>query len=159
VIDRLLEQKIREYGPTDAIEQENVLTELVQLMVLSSLSRAGLFREAIFHGGTCLRLTQSLPRFSEDLDFLLKSPDQSFNWGPYAEAVRRDCLAEGVEVTADWYVEQLGAAISSVDWSVAADDVSRFVGPRDRQGLDHWGEPLFSSSLSRLERFFSHESA
>ena len=67
--------RIRELAPGDAVEQENVLQEIVQQYILASLSRAGLFTEAIFHGGTCLRIVHAINRFSQDLDFLLKNPD------------------------------------------------------------------------------------
>ena len=67
---------------TSALDQENVLQELVQQYVLASLSRAGLFSsaQAVFHGGTCLRLVHGMNRFSEDLDFFLKRPDPGFSW-------------------------------------------------------------------------------
>ncbi|NLE65857.1 MAG: nucleotidyl transferase AbiEii/AbiGii toxin family protein [Lentisphaerae bacterium] len=96
MLDKVLSAKLREYGPQNAIEQDNVLQELMQHYVLASLSRAGLFRDAIFHGGTCLRIVNGMNRFSEDLDFLLKRPDPSFRWQGYLEAVRKDCVQEGI---------------------------------------------------------------
>ncbi len=96
MLDRVLSAKLREYGPENAVDQDNVLQELMQHYVLASLSRAGLFTEAIFHGGTCLRIVNGISRFSEDLDFLLKRPDPSFRWEGYLEAVRKDCAREGI---------------------------------------------------------------
>ena len=49
MIADVLDARIREYAPADAREQENVLQELMQHYVLASLSRAGMFSEAIFH--------------------------------------------------------------------------------------------------------------
>ena len=72
MLDRILNVRLRDYAPANPVEQENVLQELMQHYVLSSLSRAGLFSEAMFHGGTCLRIVCGMNRFSEDLDFLLK---------------------------------------------------------------------------------------
>jgi predicted nucleotidyltransferase component of viral defense system len=97
VIADVLNARIREYAPASALEQENVLQELMQHYVLASLSRAGMFSEAIFHGGTCLRIIHGMSRFSEDLDFLLKRPDPGFRWKKYLEAVDRDCAQEGIE--------------------------------------------------------------
>jgi len=91
-----LSARIREYAPANPVEQENVLQELMQHYVLSSLSRAGLFAEALFHGGTCLRIVYGMNRFSEDLDFLLKQPDPNFRWQGYLESVRKDCAQEGI---------------------------------------------------------------
>lgn len=97
MIDRVLAARIRQYQPQDVIEQENVLQEISQQYVLASLSRSGLFVDAIFHGGTCLRILHDTPRFSEDLDFLLKAPDPDFEWARYLEHVRKDCAREGLE--------------------------------------------------------------
>ena len=92
----VLSAKIRDYAPANPLEQENVLQELMQHYLLASLSRAGFFSEAVFHGGTCLRIVNGLGRFSEDLDFLLKRPDPDFRWQTYLDAVRKDCLQEGI---------------------------------------------------------------
>jgi len=96
LLARVLSTRIREYAPANPVEQENVLQELMQHYVLSSLSRAGLFAEAMFHGGTCLRIVFAMNRFSEDLDFLLKRPNPDFRWQGYLESVRRDCAQEGI---------------------------------------------------------------
>jgi predicted nucleotidyltransferase component of viral defense system len=96
LLNRVLSARIREYAPANPVEQENVLQELMQHYVLSSLSRAGLFAEAMFHGGTCLRIVFAMNRFSEDLDFLLKRPNPDFRWQGYLESVRKDCEQEGI---------------------------------------------------------------
>ena len=96
MLDSVLSARLRDYAPSNPVEQENVLQELMQHYVLSSLSRAGLFTEALFHGGTCLRIVYAMNRFSEDLDFLLKQPNPNFRWQPYLESVRNDCAQEGI---------------------------------------------------------------
>ncbi len=98
MITDVLNARIHEYAPASALEQENVLQELMQHMVLVSLSRAGMFSEAVFHGGTCLRVIHGMSRFSEDLNFLLKRPDPGFRWKRYLEAVGRDCAQQGIEL-------------------------------------------------------------
>jgi hypothetical protein len=98
MIADVLSARIREYAPANAVEQENVLQELMQHYVLASLSRAGLFTEAIFHGGTCLRIVNGMARFSEDLDFLLKRPDSGFLWKKYLEALEGDFAREGIRL-------------------------------------------------------------
>ena len=96
MLNRILSAKLNEYAPANAVEQENVFQEIVQHYVLASLSRAGLFAAAMFHGGTCLRIVNGMSRFSEDLDFLLKQPDPSFRWGQYLAAVQKDCAQNGI---------------------------------------------------------------
>jgi len=100
MIAEVLSARIREYAPANALEQENVLQELMQHYVLASLSRAGLFSEAIFHGGTCLRIIHGMARFSEDLDFLLKRPDSGFRWEKYLKPLQEDFQNEGIRLEA-----------------------------------------------------------
>jgi len=96
MLNKVLQAKLLEYAPANQVEQENVLQELLQQYVLASLSRAGLFAKAMFHGGTCLRIVYGTSRFLEDLDFLLKRVDPTFRWQGYLEAVQRDCGQEGI---------------------------------------------------------------
>ena len=93
----VLKRRIDEYSPANSIEQENVLQEIMQQYILSSLSRAGFFNTAMFHGGTCLRIIFGTNRFSEDLDFLLKTQDPDFRWSHYLRAVQDDCIKEGID--------------------------------------------------------------
>lgn len=60
MLDKVLSAKLSEYAPSNPLEQDNVLQELIQHYVLTSLSRAGFFAEAVFHGGTCLRIIVSI---------------------------------------------------------------------------------------------------
>jgi len=99
MIYRVLEQRIGEYAIANALDQENALQEIVQEIVLASLSRAGLFSKdrAVFHGGTCLRIAYGMNRFSEDLDFFLRRLDPGFSWRRYLEQAVRDGHGEGLE--------------------------------------------------------------
>ena len=96
MIARLLNARVAEYRPTNAIEQENVLKELMQHFILAGLARARFFVQGVFHGGTSLRILRGTTRFSEDLDFLLRQPDPEFGWLPFLEKVQRDCEIEGI---------------------------------------------------------------
>ena len=49
-----------------------ILREEMQKTVLVSLSRMDAFNHIVFQGGTSLRIFYNNPRFSEDLDFVLK---------------------------------------------------------------------------------------
>jgi predicted nucleotidyltransferase component of viral defense system len=102
MMDRIFEEKIKEYPITSVLDQENVLQELVQQHVLASLSRAGFFSraQAVFHGGTCLRIVYGMNRFSEDLDFFLKQPDHDFSWTIYLDHVLKDGAGGGLHFTA-----------------------------------------------------------
>ena len=49
-----------------------ILREEVQKASLASLSRMGAFNNIVFQGGTAIRHFYASPRFSEDLDFVLR---------------------------------------------------------------------------------------
>ena len=96
MIEKLFAAKLRDLAPASALDQENVLQEIVQHVILASLAKTDFFSQAAFHGGTCLRILNGLNRFSEGLDFILKHPDASFQWKPYLDAVCADGDAFGL---------------------------------------------------------------
>jgi predicted nucleotidyltransferase component of viral defense system len=81
----LIQQRFDSYRATNPVEEEQALKEILQEVALYALWRAGFFEVAAFQGGTSLRILHKLPRFSEDLDFILKEPDSGFHWGSYLE--------------------------------------------------------------------------
>jgi hypothetical protein len=97
MIEEVFAQRISEYGTTSELEKWNVVHEILQELALVSLSRAGFFSEAEFHGGTCLRIFRGLDRFSEDLDFALKAPAAGFNWGRYLDRIQSDMGLRGIK--------------------------------------------------------------
>ncbi len=83
----LLQQRLDRYQAKDALQEEQALKEIMQEIALYALWRAGFFEVAAFQGGTSLRILHQLPRFSEDLDFMLKQPDRAFAWVSYLQPV------------------------------------------------------------------------
>jgi len=81
----LIQQRLDEYQANNAIEEEQAIKEIIQEIALFALWKADFFEVAAFQGGTSLRILHGLPRFSEDLDFILKQPDSEFNWIHYLE--------------------------------------------------------------------------
>jgi predicted nucleotidyltransferase component of viral defense system len=65
--------------------------EMVQCIVLAGLSRSDFFEHASFFGGTALRILYNLPRFSEDLDFSLKVPNDAFTLSKYFDCIKAEC--------------------------------------------------------------------
>ena len=51
---------------------------------------------AAFQGGTSLRILHGLPRFSEDIDFILQEPSSEFSWLPYLEGITETCKEFGI---------------------------------------------------------------
>lgn len=83
----LIEERLRTYQAFDAIEEEHALKEIIQEIMLYSLWRSDFFEVAAFQGGTSLRILHKLPRFSEDMDFILLEPSSSFSWQPYLNSM------------------------------------------------------------------------
>ena len=68
---QLIQARLDGYRCSSTLEEQQALREIMQELVLATLSRAGFFAKAAFQGGTCLRIFHRLERFSEDLDFAL----------------------------------------------------------------------------------------
>ncbi len=89
----LIQEKLKLYAPNNRLEEENATKEILQEIALYALWRAKFFNVALFQGGTSLRILHNLPRFSEDLDFMLVKPDPKFDWKPYLDDLL-ECFEE-----------------------------------------------------------------
>ena len=79
----IIQKRLDAYKATNPVAEEQATKEIVQEVALYALWRADFFEVAAFQGGTSLRILHDLPRFSEELDFMLKSPDPGFDWSAY----------------------------------------------------------------------------
>src|SRR3990167_5956563 len=97
----IIDARLEAYTCNTVDDEAHALKEILQEIALYGLSSANFFDQAIFHGGSALRILYGLPRFSEDLDFLLKNPNPHFKWEPYVDAIIATCKQYGVhpEVT------------------------------------------------------------
>jgi hypothetical protein len=92
----LIEKRLKEYKVTDSLEEGNALKEIVQEILLFALWRSDFFDIAAFQGGTSLRILHGLPRFSEDIDFILKESDPAFTWKPFLAVLEETCNEFGI---------------------------------------------------------------
>jgi len=83
----LLRQRLQTYAAGNALQEQQALKEILQELTLYALWRGNFFEVAAFQGGTSLRILHGLPRFSEDLDFILLKPNPDFQWQPYFTAL------------------------------------------------------------------------
>jgi len=83
----LLRQRLQTYAAGNALQEQQALKEILQELALYALWRGNFFAVAAFQGGTSLRILHGLPRFSEDLDFILLKPNPDFQWQPYFAAL------------------------------------------------------------------------
>ncbi len=93
----LIEAKLKRYSISTLEEEENALKEILQEIALYALSTTDFFSKARFQGGTALRILHHLPRFSEDLDFILKQPDPDFKWEAYIHQMEQGFKVFSIE--------------------------------------------------------------
>ena len=99
--------------PTTPAGMVRALREAIQSLALLGLWRARFFEHAAFYGGTALRMLYGLDRFSEDLDFSLLKPSESFDFATYAAALERELNAFGFTVTFENRKKQVESNIES----------------------------------------------
>ncbi len=84
----IIQKRLKRYSARNTIEEEQAIKEIMQEVALYGLWRSKFFEIAAFQGGTSLRILHKLPRFSEDLDFMLKETNVNFNWSPYLSSLQ-----------------------------------------------------------------------
>ena len=94
----VVDQMLQKYTLGTHEDASLALREVMQEIALAGLQRGGFFDKAAFYGGTCLRIFEGLPRFSEDLDFSLLQPDANFSFEPYFKTLRQEFASLGLEV-------------------------------------------------------------
>ena len=95
----ILSEQITDFSQASLNSLKNEIKERMQEIILAGLSEAGFFREATFNGGTALRIFHGLNRFSEDLDFSLKSPSITFSFDKYFDPIERKLSIYGINVS------------------------------------------------------------
>lgn len=85
--NEIFDKMLSAYDLSDTTKRRNAIFEVNQQIILAGLYNGGFFDKAAFYGGTCLRIFHGLKRFSEDLDFSLLTPDDSFDFARYFQAI------------------------------------------------------------------------
>ncbi len=98
-MNEVFEQMLSHYDISSTDAHRNALFEVTQQVALAGLQRGGFFEKAAFYGGTCLRIFHGLHRFSEDLDFSLLVPDDTFDLKDYFPVLIAEFNNLGREVT------------------------------------------------------------
>ena len=92
---------LKKYKANTDYEKKNALKEILQQLALVGLSRLGFFDTAAFYGGTALRMFYGLDRFSEDLDFSLKSITSDFRLEQILPLLEKEINSFGMNVSVD----------------------------------------------------------
>lgn len=109
----IIEQMLASYQDEPDYGKKNRIKEIVQEIVLCGLSRGGFFEHAAFYGGTALRIFHGLDRFSEDLDFSLTAPDETFDLNSYLSCVENEVNSYGLRFHAEEHVKSPDSAVRS----------------------------------------------
>lgn len=94
----MIQERLKQYRCQNPLEETQAIKEITQEIILMALSRSNFFKQAEFHGGTALRILYELPRFSEDLDFALLSPDPTFQLSPYLKNLVEELTSFGYQL-------------------------------------------------------------
>ncbi len=95
-MDNILKQMVDRHEAVTVYDKKNRIKEVIQEIVLCGLSRGGFFKNAAFYGGTALRIFYGLDRFSEDLDFSLKKPDEKFDFSAFLPILEKEIRSYGL---------------------------------------------------------------
>lgn len=97
----MIQQRLLNYNCKTDIEEQQALREITQEVVLAALGRGDFFKQALFQGGTCLRIFYGLNRFSEDMDFILRDAHPDFQLKDHIKHLTDELAAYGyhIEIT------------------------------------------------------------
>ncbi len=120
----------------DETMRRSLMREYLQARTLEALQEQGVFMRWAFVGGTALRFLYSLPRFSEDLDFSLLSPDRQPGFKDALQKVKRLFSLEGYNIS-----------ITLNDRKTVFSSFIRFPGLLHELGLSQQKSQVFSIKL------------
>ncbi len=106
-------QMLTKYECKSADDYVHALREILQEIALLGLWRSKFFEKAAFYGGTALRTLYGLDRFSEDLDFSLLEPMADFELKRYSDALEKELVAFGFEVSVEVKNKSVETAVQS----------------------------------------------
>lgn len=95
----MIKEWMDSYQPKNQEEAGQAIREILQEVALAGLHRNDFFDRAAFYGGTALRIFYGLDRFSEDLDFSLLMPTETFSLEPYLNGIVEECRSMGIQVS------------------------------------------------------------
>ena len=98
---QMIQQRLLNYNCKTDVEEQQAIREITQEVVLAALGRGDFFKQALFQGGTCLRIFYGLNRFSEDMDFILREATPDFQLKDHIKHLTDELAAYGynIEIT------------------------------------------------------------
>ena len=140
----MLKEMMKYYDDTDQDLRDHAIKEVVQELILYSLSQAGMFRKAAFVGGTALRIFYGLDRFSEDLDFMLMG-QYDFDIKDYFPALEKSLSVFGIRFEATEKIRK-GSKIAAGE--VKAPSKELYLAFFDE---DEYSKNIYRTQLTRIK--------
>lgn len=97
-MNQAIKEMLERYECKSPSDYKNALKEIMQEIALLGLSRQKFFDKAAFYGGTALRISHGLNRFSEDMDFTLLEEDTSFDISKYLKGIEEEFITYGLKL-------------------------------------------------------------
>lgn len=85
----MLWEEIQNLSKNRVETTQQTFQEHMQKTILTYLSQRTAFNQIVFQGGTALRIFYNNPRFSEDLDFVLKNPKEKYDLSKNTQSIKR----------------------------------------------------------------------
>jgi len=130
----IIEQMLEKYNPQSQNELINALKEIFQEITLLGLYRGDFFKEAVFYGGTSLRILYGLERFSEDLDFSLLQKDQAFDIEKYFPYIEGEFEALSIPVSLS---KKLKSGSGNIDSAFLKNDTAIYTLGIEAKGIEN----------------------
>jgi len=130
----IIEQMLEKYNPQSQNELINALKEIFQEIILLGLYRGDFFKEAVFYGGTSLRILYGLERFSEDLDFSLLQKDQAFDIEKYFPYIEGEFEALSIPVSLS---KKLKSGSGNIDSAFLKNDTAIYTLGIEAKGIEN----------------------
>jgi len=130
----IIEQMLQKYNPQSQNELINALKEIFQEITLLGLYRGDFFKEAVFYGGTSLRILYGLERFSEDLDFSLLQKDPEFDIEKYFPYIESEFEALGIPVSLS---KKLKKGSGNIDSAFLKNDTAIYTLGIEAKGIEN----------------------
>lgn len=64
---------------------------------------------------------------------------------------------QAINMSVDWFVNQMISIVREIDWQAAAEAVRRFVPDREQQGLHRWSTDFFLFQVQNMKSYLQAE--
>jgi hypothetical protein len=113
LIHPAITEMLKRYDLKVGDDYKNALKEIVQEIALLGLARQNFFDKAAFYGGTALRISHHLDRFSEDLDFEKLQDIKDIKLENYLQGIDDELKTFGLNLKSEKKIKTLESSVDS----------------------------------------------